>query len=99
MLSLFAKAKEYRDKLPQTLVTASQQVQLWVEVDDKPGMIGKVGTFLGKHGINIAAMDVGRVKVGEKAVMVLNVDSEVPESTLKEIAKIEGIQGAKLVKV
>lgn len=66
---------------------------------DKPGMIGKVGTFLGKHGINIAAMDVGRVKVGEKAVMVLNVDSEVPESTLKEIAKIEGIQGAKLVKV
>jgi D-3-phosphoglycerate dehydrogenase len=41
---------------------------------DKPGMIGKVGTFLGKHKINIAAMDVGRVKVGERAVMVLNVD-------------------------
>jgi len=66
---------------------------------DKPGMIGKVGTFLGKHNINIAAMDVGRVKIGEKAVMVLNVDSEVPERSLKEIAKLEGIQAATAVKL
>lgn len=66
---------------------------------DKPGMIGKVGTFLGKHAINIAAMDVGRVKMGEKAVMVLSVDSAVSDETLKEITKIEGISGATLVKL
>lgn len=66
---------------------------------DKPGMIGKVGTFLGKHNINIAAMDVGRVKVGERAVMVLNVDSDVPEKALKELEKTEGIEGAKLVRL
>ncbi len=66
---------------------------------DKPGMVGKVGTFLGKHDINIAAMDVGRVKIGEKAVMVLNVDSEIPEKTVKEITKMEGIEEATLVKV
>ncbi|MBU1026929.1 MAG: ACT domain-containing protein, partial [Candidatus Margulisbacteria bacterium] len=66
---------------------------------DKPGMIGKVGTFLGKHDINIASMDVGRIKVGQKAVMVLNVDSAVSDKVLKELAKIEGISDATLVKL
>jgi predicted regulator of amino acid metabolism with ACT domain len=44
-------------------------------------------------------MDVGRVKIGERAVMVLNVDAEVPKKIVQEIAKIEGIQGATVVKV
>ncbi len=66
---------------------------------DKPGMIGKVGTFLGKHDINVASMDVGRIKVGEKAVMVLNVDTAVSDKVLKELAKIEGISDATLVKL
>ncbi|MFH1362473.1 MAG: ACT domain-containing protein, partial [bacterium] len=66
---------------------------------DKPGMIGKVGTFLGQNSINIASMDVGRIKVGEKAVMVLNVDAAVSDKTLTELAKIEGISAATLVKL
>lgn len=66
---------------------------------DKPGMIGKVGTFLGQHDINIAAMDVGRVKVGEKAVMVLNVDNLISDKVLQEFTKLEGIFGATLVKI
>lgn len=66
---------------------------------DKPGMIGKVGTFLGSHGINVAAMDVGRVKIGEMAVMILNIDSEIPEKLVKELEKIEGIKAATLVKI
>ncbi|MFA6430882.1 MAG: phosphoglycerate dehydrogenase [Candidatus Margulisiibacteriota bacterium] len=66
---------------------------------DKPGMIGKIGTFLGQHNINIAAMDVGRIKVNEKAVMVLNIDNAISDSVLQEISKIEGISGATLVKI
>jgi D-3-phosphoglycerate dehydrogenase len=66
---------------------------------DKPGMIGKVGTFLGQHNINIAAMDVGRVKVGEKAVMVLNVDNPISDKVLQELTKLEGVLGATLVKI
>lgn len=66
---------------------------------DKPGMIGKVGTFLGKHDINIAAMDVGRVKMGEKAVMVLNIDNAISDKILQEITRIEGISGATLIKI
>jgi len=66
---------------------------------DKPGMIGKVGTALGQHNINIASMEVGRLKVGEKAVMVLNVDCAVSDKVRKELAKIDGIFGATMVKL
>ena len=66
---------------------------------DKPGMIGKVGSFLGEHKINIASMDVGRIKVGEKAVMVLNVDNTVSDEVLQKITKLDGISDATLVKL
>ncbi|MBI5399847.1 phosphoglycerate dehydrogenase [Candidatus Saganbacteria bacterium] len=66
---------------------------------DKPGMIGKVGTCLGQHGINIASMDVGRLTVNEKAVMVLNVDNTVSDTVIKDLTAIDGIAGATLVKL
>jgi D-3-phosphoglycerate dehydrogenase len=66
---------------------------------DKPGMIGKVGACLGQYNINIASMDVGRLKVGEKAVMVLSVDSVVKEDVLTALTQLDGIQHATLVKL
>jgi D-3-phosphoglycerate dehydrogenase len=66
---------------------------------DKPGMIGQVGTYLGQHNINIASMKVGRIKPGESAVMVLNVDAEVSDATLSGLTRIDGISGATLVKI
>ena len=80
------------DAVPEGYILILQNI-------DKPGMIGKVGTFLGQHNINIAAMDVGRVKVGEKAVMVLNVDNPISDKVLQEFTKLEGIFGATLVKI
>ncbi len=79
--------------------TVPEGYMLIISNIDKPGMIGKVGTFLGKHDINIASMDVGRIKLGEKAVMVLNVDGAVSDKVLKEIGKLDGIFGATLVKL
>jgi len=64
---------------------------------DKPGMIGRVGTILGEHNINIAGMQNGRKVIGGKAVMVLSVDSEVPQDVLDEIAKTEDIMDVKMV--
>ena len=64
---------------------------------DQPGIIGQVGTVLGKNGVNIAGMEVGRNKVGEKAVMLLNIDGPVSEKVLKELEKVKGIHSAKLV--
>jgi D-3-phosphoglycerate dehydrogenase len=65
--------------------------------EDKPGIIGKVGTCLGGHGINIAEMQVGRKGAREKAVMILSVDDPVPLEVLKEIQSLEGIEDARIV--
>jgi D-3-phosphoglycerate dehydrogenase len=54
---------------------------------DRPGIIGKVGTILGDHDINIATMDVGRTARGEEALMVLTVDSPVPPDVLDHIGR------------
>lgn len=66
---------------------------------DKPGVIGNVGTVLGKNNINIAAMQVGRKSTGGEAVTVVNVDSEVPESVLQQIRAFPGITQVKCVKL
>jgi D-3-phosphoglycerate dehydrogenase len=56
---------------------------------DRPGIIGKVGTILGDHRINIATMDVGRKPEGQgmEALMCVTVDSEVPAHVLVNIAE------------
>lgn len=53
--------------------------------DDVPGMIGKVGTMMGANGINIANMNVGRKKIGGKAVMSITLDKPIPAAILDEI--------------
>ena len=53
---------------------------------DRPGIIGKVGTIFGDAAINIATMDVGRQERGGEALMVLTVDSDVPQAVLDEVA-------------
>lgn len=65
--------------------------------EDKPGIIGQVGTLLGKAGINIATMQVGRKTPGGPAVMVLGTDAELPPDVLAAICEIQGIDGAKQV--
>ncbi len=70
---------------------------LYVPHIDKPRIIGPVGNLIGTHNINISAMQVGRLKVGGKAIMLLSVDAPVPEDTMAEIAKIDGVLGVKNV--
>jgi D-3-phosphoglycerate dehydrogenase / 2-oxoglutarate reductase len=46
--------------------------------DDKPGVIGRVGTTFGDAGVNIANMAVSRTNMGGKALMALSIDSPAP---------------------
>ncbi|MFN8232887.1 MAG: ACT domain-containing protein [Actinomycetota bacterium] len=57
--------------------------------EDRPGIIGKVGTILGEHEVNIATMDVGRKPIDGvmEALMCLTVDSAVPPHVLDYIAE------------
>ena len=66
---------------------------------DVPGIIGTMGTILGKNNINIAAMTFGRLKAGGKTLSVLNVDSLVQEKVLNEIRKNKNILDATLIKL
>jgi len=66
---------------------------------DRPGIIGQVGTILGNENINIASMHVGRKTPGQNALMVLSVDSEVPEGIIEKIASIPGIDSVKQVRL
>jgi D-3-phosphoglycerate dehydrogenase len=64
---------------------------------DRPGFIGKVGTMLGKQGINIAGMQVGRACAGGPAIMALGVDSPIPQDLVDEIGRVEGVTQSRLV--
>ena len=60
---------------------------LFFVYEDRPGIIGKVGTILGEHGINIATMEVGRKVAGGDALMAFTVDSPVPLDVLGVVAE------------
>ncbi len=66
---------------------------------DLPGIVGEIGTILGKNKINIAEMTFGREKPGGTAITVLNVDSKIPEKVLEKIKKSKNISDAKLIKL
>lgn len=64
---------------------------------DKPGIVGKVGTLVGDKAINIAGMQVGRVELGGKAIMVMMVDNIIHQEAMDEMAKIDGVLEVKMV--
>jgi D-3-phosphoglycerate dehydrogenase len=65
-------------------------------------ILGKSGVHppsFRKCNINIAGMQVGRVQPGDHAIMVLNVDSEVPQEVMEEIRGMPGIFTATFAKI
>lgn len=80
-----------------TVDIVPQGHMLFVPHLDKPKIIGRVGTMIGEHDVNIAGMVVGRKVVGGKAVMVLQIDNVVPEGTMEDINKIDGVLDVKYV--
>jgi len=64
---------------------APAEHMLLLVYQDRPGMIGKIGTIVGEHEINIGAMNLGRrEKLGE-AMVILSIDSAVPENVIEEV--------------
>jgi D-3-phosphoglycerate dehydrogenase len=70
---------------------------LFIRNEDQPGMIGKVGSILGDHGINIGNMAVGRGEPGSRAAMAVTVDEPVPEGVLETFAQTPGFNEARAV--
>jgi D-3-phosphoglycerate dehydrogenase len=66
---------------------------------DRPGIVGYLGTLLGKHKVNIASMSLGRDAVGGNALTVLTLDSAPPQALLDELQKDHDISNVKVVKL
>jgi D-3-phosphoglycerate dehydrogenase / 2-oxoglutarate reductase len=75
---------------------------------DVPGVIGQVGTILGKHKVNIANFSLGRRATSSdersktkarEAIAVVHVDGRVPEEALKALRKVKAIGQAKAIRL
>ncbi len=66
---------------------------------DRPGIVGHIGTILADYEINIASMEVGREKIGGKAVTIIEVDGDIPEEVVEKLKKVEYIEDVKNIKV
>jgi D-3-phosphoglycerate dehydrogenase len=68
---------------------------LFVQNQDKPGLIGAVGTLLGNAGINIADFKLGRVPGKGMAVALLSLDEPMPTDVLQAVRDIPQVVLAK----
>jgi D-3-phosphoglycerate dehydrogenase / 2-oxoglutarate reductase len=67
--------------------------------NDQPGVIGAIGTVLGKSKVNIAGMHLGREREGGKALALLLVDSVVEKEVIDQLRQMPNILSAKIVHV
>lgn len=74
-------------------------VLLVLENTDRPGIIGRIGTLLGEHGVNIATMSLSRNQAGGRALTVLNLDTAPGAELLSKIAASEDIHSAQVVEL
>ncbi len=70
---------------------------LVVRNNDKPGMVGKVGTILGSKKVNIGWMTLGRNSQGGPALLVLNLDQTPSEQVIEELKKLPDVVYVKLI--
>jgi D-3-phosphoglycerate dehydrogenase len=66
---------------------------------DVPGVIGKVGTVLGKHNINIANFALGRLQDSTEAIGIVNVDQKLSPDVLGELRAIQAVRQARVVEI
>lgn len=74
-------------------------VVLVLENTDRPGIVGRIGTLLGDHGVNIATMSLSRNEAGGTALTVLNLDTAPDEALLREIRASDDIRSAEVVQL
>jgi D-3-phosphoglycerate dehydrogenase len=72
---------------------------LVVRNEDRPGIIGRVGTILGEARVNIDDMDVGRTPGGEAALMAISTSTSVPDEVVRTLRAEAGILSAQAIEL
>lgn len=103
-----------RTDVAGTLVQGEPRIvrveEFWVDVpveghllltkhQDKPGLVGRVGTILGEHDVNISSMQVGRARPRGEALMILTLDDPVPPEVLARIGKFPDINAVRTARL
>ncbi len=70
---------------------------LFIYNNDKPGVIGNIGTLLSKNDINIARMHFGRETVGGRAISVVTIDTPAKPQVIEEIKRLPNILSVKQI--
>jgi D-3-phosphoglycerate dehydrogenase len=80
-----------------TLEVVPEGCMLLIANNDKPGVIGNLGTLLGDHNINIARMQLSREKIAGKALSVVSVDTPLSPQVLAKMKKLPNILSVKQI--
>jgi len=96
----------FTDRLPRivdvdgfSLEVVPRGHMIYFSNNDKPGVIGNIGTVLGQSSVNIAGMQLGRDQEGGRALALLLVDNAVGTEVIQRLQKIDNILTAKAIKV
>jgi D-3-phosphoglycerate dehydrogenase / 2-oxoglutarate reductase len=83
----------------QAVEIVPEGVLLFLTNKDKPGIVGHLGTLMGRHNVNIASMSLSRDIAGGHALTVLNLDSVPPPAVLEELQRDPDISNVRVVKL
>jgi D-3-phosphoglycerate dehydrogenase / 2-oxoglutarate reductase len=72
---------------------------LVLSYEDRPGMVGQIGSILGRRNVNIASMHVGRKVKRGRAIVVLILDEDLSPGDLDEVARAVDADFARLVRL
>ncbi len=72
---------------------------LLIRNQDVPGVIGRVGTLLGQHKINIANFALGRLQDSNEAMGIVNVDQKIPAEIMGELRAIQAVRQARIIEI
>jgi D-3-phosphoglycerate dehydrogenase / 2-oxoglutarate reductase len=66
---------------------------------DEPGVLGSVASFIGQQRVNISRLYLGRKKIGENAIALIQIDQQMSEDALQGLAEVSGVISVKQVEL
>ncbi|OGQ03276.1 MAG: phosphoglycerate dehydrogenase [Deltaproteobacteria bacterium RBG_19FT_COMBO_58_16] len=98
--ALFGKKEPRIVRIDKFLLDAVPEGNLLLlQNEDKPGVIGNVGTLLADNKVNIARLHLGRSSVGAEAVSVWNIDTPLSKGLMEKVLKLPHIISVNVVEL
>jgi len=79
--------------------TPLEGTMIVIRNNDQPGVIGEIGTILGRHGVNIANFALGREGKNAVGVVIVDETSPISDAVLQDLRKVKAIREARIVRV